>query len=64
MQRMPGDTGGTFTDNILWDVINSFVSIDHAGSEYGVVINPETMKIDRQASESLRGNSIIHRVST
>jgi len=36
------------------DVANGYVSIESAREDYGVVINPETMKVDRDATEVLR----------
>ena len=36
------------------DVANGYVSIESAREDYGVVINPETMKVDRDATETLR----------
>jgi len=43
---------------VLSDVINGFISTEHAASEYGVIINTETMEIDRQATECMRRNNI------
>jgi N-methylhydantoinase B len=36
------------------DVANGYVSIVGAREDYGVVINPETMKVDVEASKKLR----------
>ncbi len=40
---------------VLLDVRNGVVSIEKAREEYGVVINPVTMEIDRNLTDSLRG---------
>lgn len=39
---------------VLQDVINRMVSIEKARDDYGVVIKPETMTIDKMATERLR----------
>jgi len=36
------------------DVINGYVSLEKAKEDYGVVIDPETMKLDLEATEELR----------
>jgi N-methylhydantoinase B len=36
------------------DVIEGYVSLERAREDYGVVINPKTMKIDSAATEDLR----------
>jgi N-methylhydantoinase B len=36
------------------DVIEGYVSLERAREDYGVVINPKTMKVDRAATEKLR----------
>ena len=36
------------------DVIEGYVSLERAREDYGVVINPKTMKVDRGATETLR----------
>ena len=36
------------------DVIEGYVSLERAREDYGVVINPKTMKIDSAATEKLR----------
>ena len=38
------------------DVADGYVSIDRAREDYGVVIDPETLKIDANASEKLRAS--------
>lgn len=42
-------------DKVLNDVLDELVSLDSAREDYGVVINPATMKIDRAATSALRG---------
>jgi len=39
---------------VEWDVIEGYVSLEKAREDYGVVINPETMNVDRAATEKLR----------
>jgi N-methylhydantoinase B len=37
------------------DVIEGYVSLERAKEDYGVVIDPETLKVDLEATEKLRG---------
>jgi N-methylhydantoinase B len=41
-------------DKVLNDVIDEFVSLEAAEQVYGVAINPVTMQVDRQRTETLR----------
>jgi N-methylhydantoinase B len=41
-------------EKVLWDVKNDFVSLESARNDYGVVIDPQTMTIDQQATARLR----------
>lgn len=41
---------------VLEDVLDEYVSIESARNDYGVVINPETMTVDVQATTSIRRN--------
>ena len=43
---------------VLEDVKNEYVSIESARKDYGVVINPTTMKIDNYATEKVRNDLI------
>jgi N-methylhydantoinase B len=36
------------------DVLEGYVSLEKAKEDYGVVIDPETMKVDREATKRLR----------
>ena len=49
---------------VLQDVVDEYVSIEGAARDYGVVIDPETMTIDKPATDDLRAslsaNPIIH----
>jgi N-methylhydantoinase B len=36
------------------DVIEGYVSIEAAKKDYGVVIDPKTMKVDEEATKKLR----------
>ena len=40
---------------VLSDVIEGYVSLESAGADYGVVINPETLEIDWLATDKARG---------
>jgi len=69
-QLKPGDVvvmdaagGGGYGDSldrdpelVESDVSDGYVSIESARKEYGVLINPETMKVDRDATEKLRNS--------
>jgi N-methylhydantoinase B len=57
--KLPG--GGGFSspilrdpERVLSDVIQSYVSIDSAKSEYGVIIDSKTMTIDNEATQARR----------
>jgi N-methylhydantoinase B len=39
---------------VLEDVVNGIVSLEKAKTEYGVVIDPETMKVNHEETEKLR----------
>ncbi len=39
---------------VLEDVRDELVSLDSARNDYGVVIEPETMKVDEEATKALR----------
>jgi len=41
---------------VVKDVLNGYVSLKGARENYGVVIDPETMKVDIEATERLRGS--------
>jgi N-methylhydantoinase B len=41
-------------DAVREDVIEGYVSPEHARSDYGVVLKPGTFEIDRRATEILR----------
>jgi hypothetical protein len=36
-------------------VLNEYVSLERAGSEYGVIIDPGTMRVDMAATTARRG---------
>ena len=66
----PGDTlrtispcGGGYGDpfqrdpqKVLEDVLDGYVSLENACLQYGVVIDPQTMAIDREATQTLRNH--------
>ena len=37
-----------------WDAKNDRVSIEAARDKYGVVVDPETFEVDKQATQTLR----------
>ncbi len=41
-------------EKVLKDVRNDVVSVEKAREDYGVVIDPETLEVDREATEKLR----------
>ena len=69
-QLNPGDVvvmdaagGGGYGDSldrdpelIESDVADGYVSLKSAEEDYGVVINPDTIKVDRDATEKLRNS--------
>jgi N-methylhydantoinase B len=52
-----GDPRTRDADAVLKDVINEYVSPERARDEYGVVIDPATMRIDRAATAALRAGA-------
>jgi len=53
--------GGGFGDplerdpaQVREDVLDGYVSIDGAREDYGVAIDPQTLEIDREKTQSLR----------
>jgi len=40
------------------DVINGYVSLEKAREDYGVVIDPQTLKVDLKATQKLRGSGM------
>lgn len=49
-----GDPFERDTELVREDVLNQFVSIEAARHEYGVAIDPKTLEVDLEATESLR----------
>lgn len=49
-----GDPMGRDIEAVLSDVINEYVSLERAQSEYGVVIDPKTMTVDTKATAARR----------
>ncbi len=47
-------------EKVLDDVMNEFVSAEKAVQDYGVVIDPETLEVDEQATQKLRRNDGNH----
>jgi N-methylhydantoinase B len=49
-----GDPAERDPARVLEDVLDEYISIEHAREAYGVVIDPETMTVDLAATERLR----------
>jgi N-methylhydantoinase B len=49
-------------ERVRLDVRNGFVSLRAAGREYGVILDPETLKVDHPATEALRARLAGERV--
>jgi len=49
-----GDPLDRGIDKVQWDVLNECISAEKARKVYGVVINPETFEVNREATEKLR----------
>ena len=43
-------------ESVRWDVINSYVSVEGARNDYGVIIDPHTFEIDEEATKTLRSD--------
>jgi N-methylhydantoinase B len=43
-------------EEVRWDVINGYVSVDHAKQDYGVEIDPQTCDVDIIATKRSRNN--------
>ncbi len=43
-------------DRVIREVMDGFVSLEKAKEDYGVVIDPESMKVDEEATEILRNS--------
>ena len=52
-----GDPFQRDPQRVLWDVINEYVSIESARTDYGVVIDADTMTVDALATDALRNGS-------
>ncbi|MBU1744561.1 MAG: hydantoinase B/oxoprolinase family protein [Proteobacteria bacterium] len=50
-----GDPRARDPEMVLSDVIEGYVSLESAGADYGVVINPETLEIDWPGTDKARG---------
>lgn len=44
-------------ERVVEDVLNGYVTPDHAREEYGVVFDPDTMQLDEEATKKLRGTA-------
>jgi N-methylhydantoinase B len=40
------------------DVIEGYVSLDKAEEDYGMVVDPKTTKVDREAARKLRSQKV------
>jgi len=50
-----GDPLDRDTEAVRQDVMDGYISFEHARLDYGVVITPETFEIDMKATQKLRG---------
>lgn len=41
-------------EKVRWDVLEEYISLEAAREEYGVMLNPDTLEIDREGTERLR----------
>jgi N-methylhydantoinase B len=41
-------------EDVRWDVLNGYISIEHAKTEYGVIVDPMTLDVDLKATKVLR----------
>jgi N-methylhydantoinase B len=41
-------------EEVRWDVINGYVSLERAQQDYGVILFPDTFEIDMKATKQLR----------
>jgi N-methylhydantoinase B len=44
-------------ERVVEDVLNGYVTPEHAREEYGVVFDPDTMQLDEEATKRLRGTA-------
>jgi N-methylhydantoinase B len=44
-------------ERVLKDVRNGFVSVEKARDDYGVVIDPDTLRLNNEETTKLRGQS-------
>lgn len=49
-----GDPHDRPADQVVDDVCNGYVSVGRAREDYGVVVDPETLELDRAATDTLR----------
>ena len=49
-----GDPRARDPERVRTDVIEGYVTLDHAKSDYGVVLNPKDFSIDQAATGKLR----------
>jgi N-methylhydantoinase B len=50
-----GDPRRRDVERVLADVVDGLVSVEHARDDYGVVIDPSTLRVDEAATGALRG---------
>jgi N-methylhydantoinase B/oxoprolinase/acetone carboxylase alpha subunit len=41
-------------EDVKWDVLNEYVSVQAVRNVYGVVVDPETLEVKRDETERLR----------
>jgi N-methylhydantoinase B len=55
-----GDPFGRDPDAVRWDVQNEFLTMEQARTVYGVVIDPQTLKVDAACTSVLREGRNVH----
>ena len=46
-------------ESVLNDVVNGYISISSAKKDYGVIINPGSLKLNKTETQKLRNKKII-----
>ena len=49
-----GDPLDREAEKVLWDVLNDYISLEHAKDVYGVVIDLDAREIDHESTQALR----------
>jgi N-methylhydantoinase B len=49
-----GDPLDRDPEKVRWDALEEYISLDAARKEYGIILDPETLEIDREGTQALR----------